>query len=103
MVAPDTFSEISHPRPSIAKDPSAVLDYSMDWSDWLAADESIATYDVTVSGVTKDSQSRAGAVVTAWLSGGVAGTVGSATFRITTNSVPARTDERTIYLRVQER
>lgn len=99
----ETYSEIGNPRPSIAKDPDARLDYSFDWTDWLADGEAISTYAVTVDGVTKESDSRSGAVVTAWVSGGTAGDVASVTCSITTNSVPARTDHRTVYLRVRER
>lgn len=99
----ETFSEVGNPKPSIPKDPSAVLDYSFDWTAWLAADEAIVSYAVTVDGVTKNSDARAGAVVTAWISGGTAGTVGSVTCAVTTNSTPARTEQRTVYLKIQER
>lgn len=99
----ETYSEIGNPRPSIAKDPDARLDYSFDWTDWLAAGESISTYSITVDGVVKDTDSRSGAVVTAWISGGTAGQVASVTCSITTNSTPTRTEQRTVYLRVRER
>lgn len=101
----ETYSEVGTPRPWIAKDPDAVLDYSFDWGDWLASGESVASYAVTVDGVTLDSDSRGGAVVTAWVSGGSAlpGEVASITCRITTDSLPARTDQRTVYLKIRER
>ncbi len=99
----ETFTEVGNPKPSILKDPSAVLDYSFDWSAWLAEGESIVTYDVTVDGVTKNSQARAGAIVTAWIAGGTLGEVASVTCAVTTDSVPARTEQRTVYLRIQER
>ncbi len=99
----ETYTEIGNPRPSIAKDPDARLDYSFDWTDWLDDGESISTYAITVDGVAKDSDSRNGAVVTAWVSGGTADEVASVTCQITTNSVPARTDQRTVYLRIRER
>lgn len=103
----ETYSEIGNPRPWIAKDPDAVLDYSFDWATegWLAEGESISTYSISVDGVTLDSHSRSGGVVTAWVSGGTAqpGEVASITCSVTTNSVPARTDNRTVYLRIRER
>ena len=101
----ETFSEVGNPRPWIRKDPGATLDYSFDWTDWLDAGEAIATYAVTVDGVTLDSQSRDGAVVTGWVSGGTAGpgVVASITCEITTDALPSRTDQRTIYLKIRER
>ncbi len=101
----ETFSEVGNRRPWIAKDPDATLDYSFDWGEWLAAGESISSYSVTVDGVTKQSDSRSGSVVTAWVSGGVAtpGSVATITCQVTTDSSPARTDQRTIYLKIRER
>lgn len=102
----ETFSEVGQPRPWIAKDPDAVLDYIFNWTDWLAlTGDAIASYTVTVDGVTKDSDSRTGAYIIAVVSGGSAlpGEVASITCSVTTNSSPARTDQRTIYLRIRER
>ena len=84
------------------KDPDAVLDYAFDWSAWLDADETIASHTVTVDdGLTKDSSSEDGGVVTVWLSGGTARTFPRVACRITTSA--DRTDERTIVIRVRER
>ncbi len=101
----ETYSEVGEPRPWIKKDPDARLDYSFDWADWLQAGELIESHVVTVSGVTKDSDTRSGAIVTAWVSGGTAipGAVASITCQITTDSVPARTEQRTVYLKIRER
>lgn len=100
----ETYSLVGNPSPSIPKDPDAALDYIFNWTDWLApASEAIASYEVTVDGVTLDSHQRTGAYVTAWVSGGVAGQVASVTCRVTTNSSPARLDQRTVYLRIRER
>lgn len=101
----ETYSEVGQPRPWIAKDPEARLDYSFDWSDWLQAGELIASHTVSVDVVTKDSDTRSGAIVTAWVSGGTAaaGEVASITCQITTDSVPARTEQRTVYLKIRER
>lgn len=85
------------------KDPQAVLDWAFDWSNWLAASETIAgTPVVTVdSGLTKDTQSNTTTKVTVWLSGGTLGTTYKVACRITTNQ--GRTDERTIGIRVTDR
>lgn len=87
------------------KDAQAVLDWAFDWSSWLQAGESISgTPTVTVdAGLTKDSQSNTTSVVTVWLSGGTVGNTYKVACRIVTNSSPARTDERTIAIRVTER
>lgn len=48
--------------------PGATLDVSWDWSDWLPAGDTLASHTVTVpTGVTKVSDSSAGAIVTAWV------------------------------------
>jgi len=84
------------------KDPSAVLDYAFDWSNWLAANETISSATVTVdAGLTKDSQSNTTTKVIVWLSGGTLGTAYKVACRITTNQ--GRTDERTIGIRVTDR
>jgi len=84
-------------------DPSAVLDYAWDWSDWLEAGETITARTVTPAAgiVVVGATTAASGVVTAWLSGGVASNDYDVVCRITTSM--ARTDERTITLRVVER
>lgn len=88
------------------KDPSAVLDYSFDWKtkDWLQVGETIESYVITVpSGLTKDSDSKSGGIVTVWLSGGTAGENYVVACLITTDNTPVRTDERSILIRCRER
>lgn len=88
--------------PVIEKDPSATLDYTLDWTDWLAdVSDTISSHAVTVNGITKGSTVNSSTRVTAWISGGVAGQQPSATFQITTAG--GRTDERTIYFNIKER
>jgi len=87
---------------SFTKDPEAVLDYTFDWSDWLATGETISSYTVTVpTGITKDSDSQADGVVTVWLSGGTAGTNYRVECKIVTSA--GRTDERSIWIKAVER
>lgn len=83
------------------KDPQAVLDYAFDWSAWLAEGEIITAHDATAGGVRLDSASRAGAVVTVWVSGGIVGSRARITCEITTNA--GRTDQRSLMLDIAER
>lgn len=84
------------------KDPAAVLDWAWDWSEWLAASETITTSVVTVpEGITLDSKVDAPTRVTAWLSGGTARTTYLVACKITTDQ--GRTDERTYSIEVTDR
>ena len=59
------------PYSSTSKDPNAVLDFQFDWSTHLGSD-TISSYSFPSfpTGITKDSDSRNGNVITIWLSGG---------------------------------
>jgi hypothetical protein len=82
------------------KDPNAILDYSIDWSDWLDTDE-ISTSTWTVpTGITKTSESNTTTVATIWLSGGTAGTTYTLLDRITTTG--GRTMDQTFKIYVKE-
>ena len=84
------------------KDPSAVLDYVFDWTEWLATGETITNHTITVdTGLTKDSSTESGGKVTVWLSGGTAGKNYKVACKITTSA--GRTDERTLWIRVVDR
>jgi hypothetical protein len=84
-------------------DPNAVLDYAVDWASWLPDGDSITSHSLAVESgdVVKDSDGIAGAVVTAWISGGTNGTDATVRYRVTT--AQGRTDDRTIYLKVRSR
>lgn len=83
------------------KDPSAVLDYEVDWTAWLAASETITSHTVTApAGITVDSSSLAGAVVTVWLSGGTVWERYDVVCHIVTNQ--GREDDRTLRVAVQD-
>ncbi len=98
----DTYIEIGQYVPSIKKDPEAVLDYTFDWTDWLAGiSDTIASRTVTGTGVTIDSSVLATPLVTAWVSGGTVGAIATVECKIVTAG--GRTDERTIYLIIEER
>ena len=84
------------------KDPSAVLDYVFDWTEWLAAAETITSHTVTVpTGLTLESSTVASGIVTAWISGGTVGTTYRVECLIVTTA--GRTDERSLWITVQER
>ena len=93
------------------KDPDAKLDFGFDWKpathgkdepDWLEADETIASYVITVpAGLTKVSDTQADGIVTVWLSGGTVDEWYKVACKITTSK--GRVEERTIYIQVQER
>lgn len=87
---------------SFDKDPNAILDYAVDWSQWLTSGETISVSTFTVgSGLTKEAESNTTTKATVWLSGGTAGKVYRVVNRITTNQ--ARTDDRTLLIKVIER
>lgn len=84
------------------KDPSAVLDWMFDWTDWLASGETITDHTITVdTGITKDSSTEAAGKVTVWLSGGTAGENYKVACLIVTSA--GRIDERTIWIKVTNR
>jgi len=86
------------------KDPNAVLDYSIDWSTWLATSETITASSWTVpTGITQTTPapSFTNTITTIWLLGGTVGTTYTLTNHITTNQ--GRQDDRSITIQVVER
>jgi hypothetical protein len=82
------------------KDPSDVLDYTFDWTSFLATGETISSYTVTPdTGLTKDSDSQASGVITYWLSGGTADSLYNVVCKIVTSA--GRTVERTATFKVK--
>lgn len=105
-MATTTFVIDSNGRAVIDKDPDAIVDYSLDWTTWLALasdpTDAIDTILVTASdGLTVDDSDHNESIVTIWVSGGEAGTTYRLTCRIVTTG--GRTDERSVYVRVLER
>ena len=84
------------------KDPDAVLDYSVDWSKWLAGDQ-IGTSAWSVSDLALEAtdESNTTTRTTVWLSGGTVGQSYTVTNCITTSG--GRTDERSFITQVQDR
>ena len=80
------------------KDPSAVLDFIVNWTDYLDGD-TISTAAATVpAGITLDSEANTTTTHTMWLSGGTEGNAYDIVSQIVT--VGGRTDERTIRINV---
>lgn len=100
------------------KDPNAILDYTVDWSAWLASGETISTSTWTAStGITiatTPAPSNTGTTATVWLSGGtvnggeelgVSGGISQRAYRVTNRITTSagRTDDRSIFVAVVER
>ena len=84
------------------KDPSDVLDYSVNWTSWLLDGDTISASTWAVeAGITIDSESETTTVATVWLSGGTAGTTYTVTNEIVTTD--GRTAQRSIYIVVADR
>lgn len=86
------------------KDPDAVLDYEVDWSQWLQTGETITVslWTVTPSGtLTASSESSTPTSATVWLSGGSVGVNYRVTNQITTSD--GRTDDRSLPILVTPR
>lgn len=94
-------------KPIIRKDPNDVLDYTIDFEDWLGSDGDViigAVVAGTTLGITVVDFTFTNTRCTGWLSGGVVVEPGdplpSATYRITTAA--GRVVDRTLYFKVQE-
>lgn len=89
---------------SYVKDPTARLDYTWDWSDWLAAiDDTIDTATVTLpDGLTAVHEPvTASPFVTQVVEGGDLGSVYRMICHITTEG--GLVDQRSIYLTISDR
>jgi hypothetical protein len=86
----------------VPKDPADVLDYVVNWANWLPGGDTIATATFTVeTGITKNSESNDATTATVWLSGGDAGNQYTITCTVTTTG--GRTVSRSFEIAVEER
>ena len=92
----------------IEKDPFAVLDYTLDWSNWMPSGEVISSATVTVetisgdgSPLAVDSTTNTNTLATAFLSAGTAGNIYNVEYRIVTDNI--KKDSRNIRVKVVER
>lgn len=91
--------------PVYAKDPSSTVDFSIDWSDWLAADEQIvsAAWNIEPSlagGLQAGQLIDAGSVRGVFVSGGSAGDRYRLTCHVVTDA--GRSADRSLALRLME-
>jgi hypothetical protein len=92
----------------IEKDPYAILDYSLDFENWMPAADNISSIQVTAQTITGDatplsinSSTNTNYVVTAIISGGTVGKIYNVEYRIITAN--AKRDSRNIRIKVIER
>jgi hypothetical protein len=86
----------------VKKDPNAVIDYTVDWGDWLASGETISVSAWTVpTGITEDASSNTSTTATIRLTGGTAGENYDIANKITTSG--GEIDERTFTVIMAER
>jgi len=89
------------------KDPDSVLDYGMDWSNWLPDGDIIQSSNwimeatVNSGALTIDSDSFDDNFTVVWLSGGEDGAVYNITNRITT--VQGRTQDQSVGISIRQR
>jgi hypothetical protein len=83
------------------KDPSATLDYTLDWGAWLASDTIATSIWSVPTGLTLERSEFTQTQAIAWISGGVVGASYAVTNTITT--VGGRTDTRTIMFTICNR
>lgn len=91
----------SNPAQTFQKDPSAILDYTLDWTAWLNGDVITGVTWTVAAGISSVGTIFSGTTATIWLSGGTAGSSYTAAALITTAG--GRTDERTIQINVVDR
>ena len=86
------------------KGPTEILDYAYDFTDILQDGEAIASSSaVAGEGLTVDDVSDDGKIVTAWLSGGISGSIYTVSYTAVTDSDPARTYNRNIKIKIESR
>lgn len=86
---------------AFVKDPNAVLDYHINWGDWLAGDSIATSSWIVPSGIVKDSDTNTSTATTVWLSGGSLGQAYALVNRIVTTG--GRTEDRTIRVQIWDK
>lgn len=92
----------------IEKDPYAVLDYSLDWTNWMPSGDTISAVTITaetISGdsapLAVDSSTNTDFIATANISGGTVGNIYNVEYKITTTN--GLKDSRNFRIKVVER
>lgn len=84
------------------QDPDEVLDYTIDWSEWLAEGDTITAATSTPdAGITVDSTSFTVNSTTIWISGGTPGEKYNISVHVTTNG--GREGDRSITIEIKEK
>lgn len=85
------------------KDPDSNLDYTVDWTKWLAkASDTIASVTwVVPDGITQTNMTNTSKTATIWLDSGVLGSSYTVTNRITT--LGGRIEDHSFILKLQEK
>lgn len=90
-----------NPIATFSKDPGAVLDYVVNWTDWLAGDTIATSVWSVPAGITNAVNFFSAALAIIWLAGGTNGTSYKIVNTITT--AQGRTDSRTFSVNVINR
>jgi len=85
----------------VLQDPSDNLDYTFDWTDWLAGDTIATSSWTAAAGLTEGVNANTTTTATVWLSGGTAGVSYVVTNTVTTAG--GRTASRSFYVDIVER
>ena len=92
----------------IEKDPYAVLDYSLDWTNWMPTGDTISAITITAETISGDaaplaidSSTNTNYIATANISGGTAGNIYNVEYKITTTN--GLKDSRNFRIKVVER
>lgn len=81
------------------KDPSAILDYTINWAPWLNGDVVVSSTWRTDSGITVQTSNSTPTLASVWLTGGTSGYSYKITNVITTSG--GRLNEKSFVLPVQ--
>lgn len=106
FTATGDFWDMSNPKkPRGLKDPNSTIDVSIDWTDWLDdCKDSAASFSWTLTnGASQVAIGNTAGLATVFLSLGTAGNEVAITCRLTTGSTPPRTEDRTVYLTIEDR
>lgn len=90
-------------KPTIEKDPDAVLDYSFDFGPWLTPlNDTIDSADfILETPLLEEIRVVEPLTAVVWIKGGIPGQTHRATCRITTAA--GRVDDRSIFLKIKQR
>lgn len=92
---------VTNPIDVWPKDPTAVLDYTIDWTEWLGFDALTNVLWTVPSGIVSAGSFSSQSTTTVWLSGGTGGTSYLVSCSVTTSS--GRMDKRTVQINVGDR